>query len=129
MTISGLACPRCKYRFNYEFIPGASATSVRLGHKRYMRCPKCGRWAVFDLSKNRVSGLPTYSDSKAFARYAPLLIAPLFAWAVFLVLISNSLIGYGTAAILAVSIIPAVLLATIPVLFVMKKARPVRINR
>ena len=34
------------------------------------------------------------------------LIVPLFAWAVFLVLISNSLVGYGSAAIIAISIMP-----------------------
>jgi len=128
LPTSGLVCPKCKYRFNYEFIPGASLTSIRFGSKRYMRCPKCNKWAMFDLSKSPVNGLPKYSDSKALARYAPFLIVPLFAWAVFLVLMSNSLVGYGSAAIIAISIMPAIVLAIAPILFITKKARLVKLK-
>jgi hypothetical protein len=123
VPISNLVCQKCGYRFNYQFIPGASATSIRFGSKRYMRCPKCEKWGMFDLSRPAISGLPIYSDSKAFAKYAPFLVVPLFAWVVFLIVISNSLAGYGTAAIMAISIIPTVVLATVPIFLVMKKAK------
>ncbi|MEM0154443.1 MAG: hypothetical protein QW814_01250 [Methanothrix sp.] len=109
-------------------MPGASITSIRFGRKRYIRCPKCNKWAMFYLSKSAARGLPKYSDSKAFARYVPFMIVPLFAWSIFLVLISNSLVGYSTEEIMAISIIPALVLAVVPILFVIKKAKLVIIK-
>ena len=128
MPTSGLACQKCQYRFNYKFIPGASLTSIRFGSKRYMRCPKCNKWSMFDLSRPPVLGLQKYSDSKAFARYAPFLIVPLFAWAVFLVIMSNSLLGYGPALTIIIYVVPALALAIAPILFITKKAKLVKIK-
>ncbi len=45
-----VTCPKCGKSFEYEFIPGASATAIRLGSSRYMKCKMCGRWALFDIS-------------------------------------------------------------------------------
>lgn len=46
-----LTCPNCHQMFDYDFVPGASLTAVRLGSSRYMACPMCGKHAVFDLSQ------------------------------------------------------------------------------
>ena len=55
VTRSRLTCPKCQKTFDYDYLPGASVTTVRLGTSRYMRCPLCHRWSVFDLSSSRVS--------------------------------------------------------------------------
>ncbi len=44
-----LTCPKCNEQFNYQFVPGASLTSLRLGNRRYMKCPLCGRWSVIKI--------------------------------------------------------------------------------
>jgi hypothetical protein len=44
-----LKCPKCGGEFDYEFVPGASFTAIRLGTSRYMRCPLCHKFAVFSL--------------------------------------------------------------------------------
>ena len=49
-----LACPKCNRQFNYQFLPGASLTSLRLGRSRFMKCPLCGRWSVI-----KIVGQPT----------------------------------------------------------------------
>lgn len=45
-------CPKCKKTFEYVFIPGGSLSSMRLGRYRYMQCPRCKRYAHFDLLTN-----------------------------------------------------------------------------
>lgn len=47
-----VTCPRCKESFNYEFVPGASLYSIRLGNYRYMKCSKCGKWGLFNITRN-----------------------------------------------------------------------------
>jgi hypothetical protein len=44
-----LVCPKCNGQFNYQFVPGASFTSLRLGRSRYMKCPLCGKWSVIKV--------------------------------------------------------------------------------
>ena len=44
-----LTCPKCNKQFNYQFAPGASFTSLRLGTSRYMKCPLCGKWSVIKI--------------------------------------------------------------------------------
>lgn len=46
---SHLRCPKCEREFDYDWIPGASLTSVRLGPDRYMACPLCGKWSMFNI--------------------------------------------------------------------------------
>ncbi len=46
---SRLSCPKCHREFDYDWVPGASFTAVRLGPSRYMACPLCRRWSMFDL--------------------------------------------------------------------------------
>jgi hypothetical protein len=46
---SRLLCPKCEREFDYEWIPGAALTAVRLGTKRYMACPLCHHWSTFDV--------------------------------------------------------------------------------
>jgi uncharacterized C2H2 Zn-finger protein len=52
--LSHLKCPKCNSEFDYEYIPGASMTSLRLGGSRYLQCPVCHKWSVFNLRKTRV---------------------------------------------------------------------------
>ena len=46
---SRLTCAKCNKTFDYEWLPGGSFTAVRLGTKRYMRCPLCKKWSLFDV--------------------------------------------------------------------------------
>jgi hypothetical protein len=45
-----LLCSKCGGSFDYEYIPGASLTAIRLGNARYMRCPICQRFSVFKMT-------------------------------------------------------------------------------
>lgn len=58
---SHLKCPKCGREFDYDYVPGASVTAVRLWNRRYMSCPLCHRWSVFKLTETRVSTAPTSS--------------------------------------------------------------------
>lgn len=44
-----LTCSKCGQSFDYDFIPGASFTAVRLGTSRYMACPLCHKWGIFNM--------------------------------------------------------------------------------
>lgn len=46
---SRLTCPKCGQTFDYEWIPGAALTAVRLGSSRYMACPLCKKWSTFNV--------------------------------------------------------------------------------
>ena len=52
---SHLRCPKCQQEFDYDWVPGASFTAVRLGPARYMACPLCHHWSTFDLYGNMVT--------------------------------------------------------------------------
>jgi len=56
-----LTCPKCATGFDFEFIPGASLTGLRLGSSRYMRCPICRRFSVFPMHPAEASP-PTLSQ-------------------------------------------------------------------
>jgi DNA-directed RNA polymerase subunit RPC12/RpoP len=51
---SRLRCPKCGQTFDYDWIPGAALTAVRLGNSRYMACPLCGHWSTFNLLDTRL---------------------------------------------------------------------------
>jgi len=51
---SRLTCPKCGKQFDYEWVPGGSFSAVRLGSKRYLRCPKCHEWSTFEIWKTRI---------------------------------------------------------------------------
>ncbi len=53
-----LTCPKCQQTFDYDFVPGASVTALRLGTSRYMACPSCHRWSTFDFRTTRVPVTP-----------------------------------------------------------------------
>ena len=55
---SRLTCSKCHRTFDYDYIPGASLTAVRLGGARYMACPLCHRWSTFDLTSDRRPAVP-----------------------------------------------------------------------
>ncbi|MFY9716992.1 MAG: hypothetical protein WAK40_03540 [Thermoplasmata archaeon] len=80
-----LDCPSCHRSFNYEYIPGASVSAVRLGGRRYMRCPLCGKFAFFDLRSPRNAGTPpsphaaTFNDRRLTLRWLALFVAPAVA--------------------------------------------------
>ena len=64
MTTSIVECPHCHYRFNYEFIPGASFTSIRLGPVRIFKCPHCKELHNFRISHfGSDPSLPTHGDN------------------------------------------------------------------
>jgi hypothetical protein len=54
MSRSRLTCPKCHETFDYDYVPGVSFTTVRLGAGRYMPCPKCRRWSYFNLVRTRI---------------------------------------------------------------------------
>lgn len=51
---SQVTCPKCKGSYVYEYVPGGSLTAIRLGTARYMRCALCHKFAIFELSANRI---------------------------------------------------------------------------
>jgi DNA-directed RNA polymerase subunit RPC12/RpoP len=53
-----LLCPKCGSSFDYEFIPGASFSAIRLGNSRYMRCPICQRFSVFKMTGPEATPTP-----------------------------------------------------------------------
>ena len=65
-----LQCPKCHASFEYEYLTGASFTSIRLGSRRAMRCPQCRRFSSFDLHPPEGSAapprgaLPRYDDRR-----------------------------------------------------------------
>lgn len=50
-----VTCSKCHRSFDYDFVPGASFTALRLGGSRYMACPLCHRWGLFDLSDRKAA--------------------------------------------------------------------------
>ncbi|MGD0978997.1 MAG: hypothetical protein ABR962_07650 [Candidatus Bathyarchaeia archaeon] len=52
---SKLTCPKCGKMFNYNWVPGGSFTSLRLGSKRYPRCPHCHKWSTYPIMSTRTS--------------------------------------------------------------------------
>lgn len=46
---SRLTCPKCGRTFDYEWVPGAAMTAVRLGNERYLACPLCHHWSTFNI--------------------------------------------------------------------------------
>lgn len=54
VQLSHLKCPKCNAEFDYAYLPGASFTSVRLGGSRFLQCPVCRKWSVFNISANQV---------------------------------------------------------------------------
>jgi hypothetical protein len=56
---SHLKCPKCHREFDYDWIPGASLTAVRLGTQRYMACPLCRKWSLFDIYTTMVARTPS----------------------------------------------------------------------
>ena len=59
---SHLKCPKCSIEFDYAYLPGASFTSVRLGGSRFLRCPNCHKWSVFNIWKTRVDPKTHHCD-------------------------------------------------------------------
>ena len=64
LTTSIVECPHCHYRFNYEFIPGASFAAIRLGPVRIFKCPNCKELHNFRISHFGTDpSLPTHGDN------------------------------------------------------------------
>jgi len=61
---SRLTCPKCGKQFDYEWVPGGSFNSVRLGTKRYLQCPNCHQWSTLDIWNTRIKESKT-SQEKA----------------------------------------------------------------
>jgi uncharacterized Zn-finger protein len=54
-SISRLTCPKCKKKFNYHWIPGASFISIYRGNTRRLRCPYCRTLAVYNIAVTRLN--------------------------------------------------------------------------
>ncbi|MGB9125043.1 MAG: hypothetical protein WA833_09175 [Nitrosotalea sp.] len=52
--LSRLTCTKCSHTFDYRWLPGGSFTAIRLGNRRYMRCPSCHKWSMFNVWSTRV---------------------------------------------------------------------------
>jgi hypothetical protein len=51
---SRLTCPNCNQSFDYNWVPLASFSAVRLGKDRYLECPFCHKWSTFNVWDTRV---------------------------------------------------------------------------
>ena len=54
ILVSHLRCKKRGVEFDYSYVPGGSLTSFRLGRSRFMRCPNCKKWSVFNLVDTRI---------------------------------------------------------------------------
>ena len=50
-----LACPNCKGTFEYSWVPLMSFSTVRLGKDRYLECPLCHKWGLFNIWDTRTA--------------------------------------------------------------------------
>jgi hypothetical protein len=50
---SVLTCPRCGRTFEYKWVPLVSFSAIRLATDRYMQCPLCKEWAMFNIWDTR----------------------------------------------------------------------------
>ena len=105
MTTSIVECPHCHYRFNYEFIPGASFGSIRLGRQRIFKCPSCKDLHKFNVVHFGTDpSLPTHGDNAETSmggKVLVLLIAPLLV----LTFIGIALLNIGISQGLLILII------------------------
>ncbi len=62
---SRLTCPKCGGTFDYDWVPGASLTAVRLGTGRYMACPLCHKWSYFDIYSTMVERPPAWAGASS----------------------------------------------------------------
>ncbi len=117
---SRLKCPKCGHRFYYKWLPGGSFTSIRLGTSRYMRCPNCKKWSMFNIWKTRTNKKPNdnskrYNDAITTITYAPM-IAAFVLLVVFTSLVFAS-IGTNIAIELIIIEISAMLLTCFSLIF------------
>jgi hypothetical protein len=63
-NISRLTCPKCKKKFNYHWVPGASFVSLYRGNKRRLRCPYCHEVSTFDIAPAKITKLKIPPKSK-----------------------------------------------------------------
>jgi hypothetical protein len=54
VQLSHLKCTKCNSEFDYAYLPAASFTSIRLGNSRFLRCPTCRKWSIFNVWNTRV---------------------------------------------------------------------------
>jgi hypothetical protein len=54
-TVSRLTCPKCKKKFNYHWVPGASFISLYRGNRRRLHCPYCHEVALFNIASTRIT--------------------------------------------------------------------------
>ena len=53
---SSLSCPKCQKPFNYDWIPGVSFNSLKLGKGKSLECPRCHEWSTFNILDTRKDG-------------------------------------------------------------------------
>ncbi|MGD0643677.1 MAG: hypothetical protein ABSA75_02090 [Candidatus Bathyarchaeia archaeon] len=64
-SISRLTCPKCKKKFNYHWVPGASFISLYRGNNRRLHCPYCRQVSTFDIASTRIRKQTTAVKNKA----------------------------------------------------------------
>jgi hypothetical protein len=54
IQVAHLKCKKCGVEFDYAYLPGGSFTSIRLWNSRFIRCPSCKKWSIFNIWNTRV---------------------------------------------------------------------------
>jgi DNA-directed RNA polymerase subunit RPC12/RpoP len=54
IQVSHLKCRKCAAEFDYSWVLAFSVSSIRLGNTRYLRCPSCHSWLVFNIIDTRI---------------------------------------------------------------------------
>jgi hypothetical protein len=125
MTTSIVECPHCHYKFNYEYIPGASFYSIRLGTQRLFRCPHCKELHRFSITHFGTDpSLPTYGDNAETGigvRIWVLMLGPPIALIVIGFLL-RSLIGFQRSAFLLVPVALGILWIMVYVIYLVVKS-------
>ncbi|MFZ0699072.1 MAG: hypothetical protein WAN74_02610 [Thermoplasmata archaeon] len=117
-----LTCPHCGGHFEYDFVWGASPSAIRLGTKRYMKCPLCSRWGTFDLRADRQPAgtlspetPPTYSDRRLVVRRLSWILVPIAVILISLIWSTsypNFVLGIDIVMLVVLLLVMGLLLAT-----------------
>jgi len=59
-----LTCSKCGKQFDYHWVPGGSFSAIRLGNKRYIRCPNCHEWSTYKIKSTRIMNNQLDSSEK-----------------------------------------------------------------
>jgi hypothetical protein len=125
VTTSIVECPHCHYRFNYEFIPGGSFYSIRLGTQRLFKCPHCREIHRFNVTHFGTDpSLPTYGDNAETGiggRTWALMLGPMIALIVIGFLL-RFIIGFQHSLFLIIPITLGIVWIAVYVIYLVRKS-------